>query len=94
MSRRQYPKHKGDPFDRFITDRTKGADGHFSFAKMVELFAAIDGPEMIPLEGNNGTRRMTAGRNLRSYFADGIIRFRDGSTVTLDVEEWLSRMDQ
>lgn len=94
MSRRVYPKHKGDPFDRFITERSKDASGRFSFAKMVELFDAIDCPEMIPLEGNNGTRRMTAGRNLRSYFADGIIRFRDGSKITLDVEEWLSRMDQ
>jgi hypothetical protein len=87
MSRRQYPKHKDDPFDRFITERSKAGNGKFSMAKMVELFDALGCSEFIPNEGGHGTRRMTAGIQLRRHFADGVLRFRDGSTVTLSLEE-------
>jgi hypothetical protein len=87
MSRRQYPKHKNDGWDRFITERSQGPDGKFSFERFRELFDQLDCPDLIPAEGNNGTRRMTAGIQLRSYYADGVIRFRDGSTVTLNIED-------
>ena len=86
MSRRQYAKHKGDAVDRFITKRSQDR-GQFSFAKMVELFQALDCPDFIPAEGSNGTRRMTAGISLRNYFPDGVLVFKDGSTVTLNLEE-------
>jgi hypothetical protein len=87
IRRRQYPKHSGDPFDRFISERSRGEDGKFSFARMVELFEALDCADLIPSEGNNGTRRMTAGILLRSWFADGTLKFKDGSIVQLDLEE-------
>lgn len=87
MSRRQYPKHKGDSWDRFITERSKGPDGKFSFARFCELFDSLDCREFIPDEGTNGTRRMTAGIQLRNYFPDGVLVFRDGSTVTLDIRD-------
>jgi hypothetical protein len=87
MSRRQYPKHKDDPFDRFITERSQGSDGQFSFSKFIELFDALGCTDFVPVEGNNGTRRMTAGIQLRRHFADGVLRFRDGSTITLSLEE-------
>jgi hypothetical protein len=89
LSRREYAKHKDDAFDRFLTERSRGADGKFSFAKMVELFEQLDAPEFIPLQGTHGTRRMTAGILLRNWFADGKLKFKDGSTVQLDLdEEW------
>lgn len=88
MSRRLYPKHKGDAFDRFLSERSKGADGEFSWNKFVELVESIDYPsDLIPRGGNNGTKRMTVGILLRSWFADGVIRFRDGSTHKLGLEE-------
>jgi hypothetical protein len=86
--RRQYEKHSGDAYDRFLTERSRGQDGEFSFAKFVELVEALDCPaDTIPAYGNNGTKRMTAGILLRSWFADGQIRFRDGSIVTLNLDE-------
>ena len=88
IRRRQYPKHSGDAFDRFITERSKGWDGMFSFEKFEELMKALDCPEdFVPKEGNNGTKRMTAGILLRSWFADGLLKFRDGSTVQLNLDE-------
>lgn len=87
IRRRQYPKHSGDPFDRFITERSMGENGKFSFARMVELFEAMDCADLIPSEGNNGTRRMTAGILLRSMFNDGVLNFRDGTRVVLNLEE-------
>lgn len=87
MTRRLYPKHKGDAFDRFITERSRAANGKFSIEKMIELFAALDCPDFVPREGGPGTRRMTAGIQLRNYFADGVLVFRDGSIVTLNLEE-------
>jgi hypothetical protein len=88
IRRRQYPKHSGDPYDRFLTERSRGEDGEFSFAKFVELVEALDCPaDTIPKEGNNGTRRMTAGIVLRSWFADGVLRFKDGTSVQLDLDE-------
>lgn len=85
-SRRQYAKHSGDPWDRFITERSQGPDGKFSFEKMVELFESLDCPDFIPSEGNNGTRRMTAGILLRNYFADGVLKLKDGSTIKLRLD--------
>ena len=87
IRRRQYPKHSGDAFDRFISERSKGADGEFSFAKMVELFDAMDCAELIPSDGSNGTKRMTAGILLRNLFSDGVLSFRDGTRVILNLEE-------
>lgn len=88
IRRRQYPKHSGDAIDQFLTERSKGPDGEFSFERFVELIRALDCPDdTIPVEGNNGTRRMTAGILLRSWFADGVLRFKDGSTVKLDLED-------
>jgi hypothetical protein len=87
MTRRQYPRHKNDAFDRFITERSRAANGKFSIAKMIELFRALDCPDFVPSEGSNGTRRMTAGILLRNHFADGVLVFRDGSTVELNLEE-------
>lgn len=87
IRRRQYPKHSGDAFDRFITERSRGEDGEFSFAKMVELFESLDCPELIPKEGNNGTKRMTAGILLRSYFSDGVLSFKDGTRIVLNLDE-------
>jgi hypothetical protein len=88
IRRRQYPKHSGDAYDRFLTERSRGEDGEFSFAKFVQLVEALDCPaDTIPKDGNNGTKRMTAGILLRSWFADGVLRFKDGSTVKLDLEE-------
>jgi hypothetical protein len=88
IRRRQYPKHSGDAYDRFLTERSRGEDGEFSFEKFVSLIEALDcPPDTIPKEGNNGTRRMTAGILLRSWFADGVLRFKDGSTVTLNLDE-------
>ena len=87
IRRRQYPKHSGDAIDRFLTERSRGENGEFSFEKFVELIHSIDCPDdTIPAEGNNGTRRMTAGILLRSWFADGVIRLKSGSTVQLDME--------
>jgi hypothetical protein len=84
MSRRYYPKHKYDPIDRFITERSTDEHGKFSFAKMVALFESLDcPPDFIPREGTNGSRRMTAGIQLRYWFVDNIIRFKDGSIVRL-----------
>ncbi len=92
IRRRQYPKHSGDPIDRFITDRSKGANGEFSFERFVELMRSLDCPDdFVPADGNNGTKRMTAGILLRSWFADGVLRFKDGSTVQLDMEGEESR---
>lgn len=86
--RRQYAKHSGDAFDRFITERSQDERGQFSLIRMVELFDAIDCPDhFIPVLGNAGTKRMTAGINLRSWCADGLIRFKDGSTIQLNIEE-------
>ena len=87
LGRRQYAKHSGDAFDRFITEQSQGADGKFSFAKMVELFEQLGCAELIPSEGNNGTRRMTAGLSLRRMFSDGVLSFTDGTRVILDLEE-------
>ena len=88
IRRRQYPKHSGDPFDRFITEQSKGEDGQFSFAKFAALVEALDCPaDTIPKDGNNGTRRMTAGILLRSWFADGVLRFKDGTSVQLDLDK-------
>ncbi len=87
IGRKRYPKHKGDALDLFITDRCRGADGGFSFEKFRELMAALDCPaEFLPEGGNNGTKRMTAGLQLRSWFSDGVLKFKDGSTVKLDLE--------
>jgi hypothetical protein len=86
LSRREYAKHTNDAFDRFITERSRGADGKFSFAKMVELFERLDCPEFIPSSGNHGTRRMTSGILLRNWFADGKVRFKDGTIVELDLD--------
>ncbi len=87
IGRKRYPKHKGDALDLFITDRCRGADGGFSFEKFRELMASLDCPaDFVPEDGNNGTKRMTAGIQLRSWFADGVLRFKDGSTVKLDME--------
>ena len=88
IRRRQYPKHSGDAIDRFITERSRGQDGEFSFEKFVELMQALDCPDdFVPADGNNGTKRMTAGILLRSWFSDGKLRFKDGSVVQLDLEE-------
>jgi hypothetical protein len=88
IRRRQYPKHSGDPYDRFLTERSKGDDGKFSFAKFIELMRAIDCPEdFVPSGGNNGTKRMTTGILLRSWFADGKLRFKDGTIVELDLDD-------
>lgn len=87
MSRRLYPKHNNDVWDRFITERSKGPDGKFSFERFCELFASLDCPDFIPEDGTNGTRRMTAGISLRNYFPDGVLVFRDGSIVSLDLED-------
>jgi hypothetical protein len=87
MSRRLYPKHSGDAIDRFITERCAGPDGKFEFAKLVELFDTLNCPEFIPSDGNNGTKRMTAGIRLRNWFADGVLEFKDGSVVRLDLQE-------
>lgn len=88
IRRKQYPKHSGDALDRFLTERSKGADGEFSFERFVELMRSIDCPDdFVPAEGNNGTKRMTAGICLRAWFSDGRLRFKDGSTVQLDLEE-------
>jgi hypothetical protein len=87
IRRRQYPKHSDDAFDRFITERSMGQDGKFSFAKMVELFRALDAEELIPADGSNGTKRMTAGLLLRSMFSDGVLNFKDGTRVILNLEE-------
>jgi hypothetical protein len=87
IRRRVYPKHSGDAFDRFISEESMGPDGKFSFAKMVELFKALDAEELIPSEGNNGTKRMTAGILLRSMFSDGVLNFKDGTRVILNLEE-------
>jgi hypothetical protein len=86
-SRRIYAKHSGDPWDRFITEHCAGPDGKFVFAKMVELFDALDCAEFIPSDGNNGTKRMTAGILLRSTFSDGVLNFKDGTRVILNLEE-------
>lgn len=86
--RKIYPKHSGDAFDRFITERSRGPEGEFSFDRFAELMAALDCPaDFVPKDGNNGTKRMTAGINLRSLFNDGVLRFKDGSTVQLDLDE-------
>jgi hypothetical protein len=86
--RKIYPKHSGDAYDRFITERSKDAHGNFSFEAFTELMHSLDCPaDFVPKDGNNGTKRMTAGINLRSWFADGKLRFKDGSTVHLDLEE-------
>jgi hypothetical protein len=85
LSRRHYAKHKDDGFDRFITERSQ-EHGKFSFAKMVELFERLDCPEFIPSQGNHGTRRMTSGILLRNWFADGKVRFKDGTIVELDLD--------
>jgi hypothetical protein len=88
IRRRQYPKHSGDAYDRFLTERSRGEDGEFSFEKFVTLMRSIDCPEdFVPVDGNNGTKRMTAGIRLRSWFSDGKLRFKDGSVVQLDLEE-------
>jgi hypothetical protein len=88
IRRRQYPKHSGDAFDRFITEWSRGEDGEFSFAKFVRLIEVLDcPPDTIPKDGNNGTKRMTAGILLRSWFADGTLKFKDGSIVQLNLEE-------
>ena len=88
IRRRQYPKHSGDAIDRFLTERSKGEHGEFSFDKFAELIEALDcPPDTIPADGNNGTKRMTAGILLRSWFADGKLRFKDGSTIQLDMED-------
>lgn len=87
MPRRLYPKHSGDAFDRFITERCQDETGRFEFWRMLQLFEALDCLEFIPAEGSNGTKRMTAGIRLRNYFADGVLVFRDGSTVQLNLEE-------
>jgi hypothetical protein len=86
-SRRIYPKHSGDAWDRFLTEHCAGPDGKFSFEKMVELFDALGVSEFIPSDGNNGTRRMTAGISLRHHFADGVLHFKDGTRVILNLEE-------
>jgi hypothetical protein len=87
MSRRLYPKHSGDAFDRFLTERCADPGGKFSFDKMVELFDALGCPEFIPSEGNPGTKRMTAGIQLRNWFADGVLNFTDGTRVILNLRE-------
>lgn len=88
IRRKQYPKHSGDALDRFLTERSKGQDGEFSFERFGELMRSIDCPDdFVPKDGNNGTKRMTAGILLRSWFSDGRLRFKDGSTVQLDLEE-------
>lgn len=88
IRRRQYPKHSGDAYDRFLTERSRGQDGEFSFAKFVALVEALDcPPDTIPRDGNNGTRRMTAGIVLRSWFSDRVLRFKDGSTVKLSDDD-------
>jgi hypothetical protein len=87
IRRRQYAKHKGDAFDRFITERSRGDDGEFSFIKMVEMFEALGCPEFVPSEGTNGTKRMTAGILLRQWYADGVLNFVDGTRVILNLDE-------
>jgi hypothetical protein len=88
IRRRVYPKHSGDAYDRFLTERSRGQDGEFSFERFVALIDSLDcPPDTIPKDGNNGTKRMTAGILLRSWFADGVLRFRDGSTVQLNLED-------
>jgi hypothetical protein len=88
IRRRVYPKHSGDAFDRFLTEGSRGEDGEFSFDKFVELIASLDCPaDTIPAGGNNGTRRMTCGILLRSWFADGKLRFKDGTIVELDLDQ-------
>lgn len=87
-SRRRYPKHKNDAFDRFLTERSRGPNGEFSFERFLELMRSIDCPaDFVPQDGNPGTKRMTAGICLRSWFADGKLQFKDGSTLQLDLEE-------
>jgi hypothetical protein len=88
IRRRVYPKHSGDAYDRFLTERSKGEDGEFSFEKFVALMRSLDCPDdFVPADGNNGTKRMTAGILLRGWFGDGKLRFRDGSVVQLDLED-------
>lgn len=84
MSRRVYPRHRGDAFDRFLTERTRDARGNFSMDKMVKLFRALDCEHMIPLDGTNGSKRMTAGTNLRNHFGDGVLHFKDGTVIKLE----------
>lgn len=86
--RKIYPKHSGDAYDRFITESSRGEDGNFSFERFVEFMESLDCPaDFVPKDGNNGTKRMTAGINLRSWFSDGNLRFKDGGAVQLDLEE-------
>ena len=87
IRRRQYAKHKGDAFDRFITEESRGDDGEFSFSKMVKLFERLGCPEFVPSEGTNGTKRMTAGILLRQWYADGVLNFSDGTRVILNLDE-------
>jgi hypothetical protein len=88
MGRIVYRKHSGDAFDRFLTERSKGENGQFSFEKFAALMRSLDCPDdFLPSAGNHGSRRMTAGILLRNWFADGVLKFKDGSTVKLDDDE-------
>lgn len=86
--RKIYPKHSGDAFDRFLSESSRGEDGQFDFKLFIAFMRSLDCPaDFVPKDGNNGTKRMTAGINLRSWFSDGVLRFKDGSTVALDLED-------
>jgi hypothetical protein len=81
--RRQYPQHAGDPVDRFLTERCNHG-GAFQVDELTRLCAELGHPEWVPLDGNNGSKRMAVGRAMRRAFPDNVIRFANGSLIALE----------
>ena len=84
MGRREYPRHANDPVDRFLSRLCLGHSGADYVHQLISFCEAIGHPEWMPLDGTNGTKRMSVGHALRRAFPDNILRFPSGATRNLE----------